>query len=171
MPNVPEPEPVPVRLRKVPRGTFLVGGLIAVALGLPLVSVALLGLARVAGIGDPESPLDRIALLSAIFAGFPAFLSGGGVARLAAHRLAEVRFAGGAVPPLSRALVIAALAMGAAGIGIAVLTAVPIGGMPEEPPLWAIVAAAGLVAGAITGVAIGLLVGMRQRRYLARVGP
>ena len=138
---------------KPPRGTFWIGGAVGLALGLPLLSLMLLLAARVLAVGDPTNGLDRIGRMALAFAGFPAFLTGGGVARLAAYR--------------PRALLAGTLAMGAAGIGLAYLTAVPLGGMPEDPIRWAWLALAGLTSGAVTGLAIAGLVETRHRRLSA----
>lgn len=152
-------------LRKVPRWNFWLGAWVAILVGLPLVSVAVYLLAGT-GLGDVASPLPRVMRFALIFAGLPAFLSGGGVARLVAHRVAEAPARPrGLLHALVRPLLIAAFAMGAAGIGLTYLVVVPLGGMPERAQAWAPVAAAGFVAGALTGLAIGALVGLRQRRH------
>ena len=74
--------------RKTPRGTFWIGGAVGLALGLPLLSMLLYAIAAGVGVGDPATSIDRIGRIALAFAGFPAFLTGGGVARLAAHRTA-----------------------------------------------------------------------------------
>ncbi|MSP16070.1 MAG: hypothetical protein EXR73_05560 [Myxococcales bacterium] len=148
--------------RKVPRATFLLGALIGLAAP-PLVGVALLLLARTVGIGDAASTAERNAHFALLFAGLPALLSGGGVARLVAHRLAER-----AGPPrLRTALALGVSAMALASIGLAILTAVPLGELPEEPLGFAPIAAAGLVAGMLPGATIGLITLLRQRRHQA----
>src|SRR5262249_46548459 len=110
----------PMKPRKIPRGTFWIGGLAALALGLPLTTLALAFLAERLHIGRPDATQAQIGLMAAIFAGLPAFLTGGGVARLVAHRLAE-----SPAPRVWRGLVLAVLAMALGGIGIMVLAAVP----------------------------------------------
>jgi hypothetical protein len=132
---------------------------VGLALGIPLAALTLFALLSSMGPHDADSGLGRIARMAGIFAGFPAFLAGGGVARLIAHRLAE----GGS--GTRRGLFIGALAMAVAGAGIEVLTAVPVGGMPPESAAWAAVVGAGAISGAITGLAIGALVGMRVARH------
>jgi hypothetical protein len=81
------------------------------------------------------------------------------VARLVAHRMAERPDSG-----LGRAVARAAAAMGFAGIGLALICAVPLGVLPEEPKYWWPLAIVGAVAGTVTGVAVAVLAGMRQRR-------
>lgn len=149
----------PSKVRKIPRFTFLMGGAAALAVGVPLLAAALAILARTAGVGDPATGLERLTRLAYVFAGFPAFLSGGGAARLAAHRAAESGAVGWRLP-----LVAGAASMGLAGAALAYLVAVPAGGMPEEPVRWIGAGVAGLLAGALTGLGIGALVALRQRR-------
>jgi len=152
-----------MRRRKVPRGTFWIGGLTAVALGIPLHVLGIAALSQRLGWGPPQLELDRILIISSIFSGFPAFLAGGGVARLCAHRLAE-RPGAGVRHALARALP----AMGLAGLGLALLCAVPLGLLPDDPRRWGPLGATGLAAGVITGLAIAILAGMRHRRHVAR---
>ncbi len=149
--------------RKVPRGTFWIGALSGVALGLPLTTVALGLVADRLHIGRSDVTQAQIGVLALIFAGVPAFLTGGGVARLVAHRLAE-----STAPTAGRALVLGAVAMALGGIGLVVLVAVPLGGLPERAARWWPLAAAGVVVGAVTGLAIGVLVGGRALRHRGR---
>jgi hypothetical protein len=149
--------------RKIPRGTFLLGGSVGGALGIALQVLGIFGLTQVLRWGPLEAGIDRILSISLIFAGFPTFLAAGGVARLVSHRLAE-KPAGG----LGRAVLRGALAMAAAGMGLALLCAVPLDALPEKPQHWAPMFGVGALAGAVTGAAIGVLVAMRQRRHAAR---
>jgi hypothetical protein len=151
-----------MKVRKIARGTFWIGALVTVALGLPLTAIALRALARRAGIGDPEAGLEHILALAAVFAGFPSWLAGGGVARLVAHRMTEREVS------VRRSLIPGCAAMTAVGMGMAVLTAVPLGGMPERPLRWLPVFLVGAVVGAVVGVAVGILVAMRQRRHIEK---
>src|SRR5262245_26522208 len=143
---------------KIPRGTFWMGGAVGLALGLPLLSLLLCALAHALGVGDPSTGFDRIGRIAMIFAGLPAFLTGGGVARLAAHRLRDDP----GRPSPKHALVLGAAAMSTGGIGLAYLVAVPLGGMPGEPLRWMWLALAGGCAGGLTGLTIGGLVGLRS---------
>ncbi len=148
-----------VKIRKIPRGTFWIGGLASLALQIPLVTAGIYGLTHPVGWGARAHGLEHILSISAIFAGIPALLVGGGVARLAAHRLAERPEIG-----LAGSLRRAAVTMAVGGIGLALLAAVPLGVLPEHPARWWPVGVVGLVAGALTGLAIAVLAGMRQKR-------
>jgi hypothetical protein len=152
-----------MEVRKIPRGTFVAGGLAGVALGLPLLALALEAVAHTFRVGPTDSSRAHILLFAGIFAGLPTLLSGGGVARLVAHRLAE-----SATPRAGRGVLLGAIAMAIAGIGAALLTVVPLGNLPEKPAAWWPFLAAGLAVGAVTGVAIGLLVAGRTLRYRQR---
>jgi hypothetical protein len=147
-----------MKLRKVPRFTFWIGGLAAIAIALPLTSYALLFLARRLHIADPDATLERIVILSAVFAGFPTLLAGGGVARLVAHRVAE-----GA--QVRTGLWKGMITMGAAGVGAMTLTAVAVGGLPEKPARWAPMFGAGLLVGLVTGLLISVLAALRAKRH------
>ncbi len=153
-----------MKLRKIPRGTFWIGGLAAVAVCLPLTALGLLAVAQRLHVGAADATEWQAFTFAAIFAGIPTFLVGGGVARLVAHRLAESE-----APSARRALVVGAIAMGIGGVGTAILTAVPLGGLPEKPAGWWPIAVAGLVAGVATGLAIGFLVGARTLRHRRRL--
>lgn len=151
-----------MKIRKIPRGTFWVGGLAAVALAVPLTTLAVHGLIRELAWGGRDVPLDRIFMTSLAFVGFPAFVTGGGVARLAAHRLAE-RPEIGVAGAVRRGV----LAMAVAGIGLALLGVVPLGILPDRPREWWPVAVVGLVLGVTCGLAVAVLAAMRQRRRAA----
>ncbi len=147
--------------RKIPRGTFWLGGFVGIALGLPLLSLTVLALARHLGVPDAEASIDRVAALAGIFAGLPALLSSGGVARVVAHRMAEIG------PDASVRVGVKAgiWTMAVAGMGLIVLVALPEGALPEQRSHWIPLIIAGCVDGALTGAAIGFLTGMRQRRH------
>jgi O-antigen/teichoic acid export membrane protein len=152
-----------MKVRKIPRGTFWLGAFASVAMGLPIVSFALFMLAQRVGIGDPTASLAHILTLAGIFAGVPTLLSGGGVARLVAHRLVEQKRS------MWRGLAIATAAMSLVGVAMTTLVAVPLGGMPDRPVQWAPIFAVGLAIGAVTGLAVGLLTAMRVKRHPAVV--
>ena len=149
--------------RKIPRGTFLLGGLAGGALAVALQVLGIFGLTQVLRWGPLEAGIDRILTISMIFAGFPAFLAAGGVARLVSHRLAEKPDGG-----LGTAVMRGALAMAAAGLGLALLCAVPLDALPEKPLHWAPMFGVGALAGALAGAAIAVLTRMRQRRHAGR---
>lgn len=153
-------------MRARERSVFWVGAAVGAALGLPLVSLAVTALT---GLGNPPE-LTRALRLACIFAGVPALLMGGGVARLTASRLVEHRVAK-APGRLPRALGIGASAMGVAGAGLAVLVGTPLGGMPDHAAGWIALLAAGMAAGAITGLPIGALVAARFARAGERSSP
>jgi hypothetical protein len=153
-----------MKLRKIPRGTFGLGGLAAAALCLPLTTLALQALARSAQLGAAAATDAQVLLSAAIFAGIPTFLTGGGVARLVAHRLVESH-----APSLAKGLLTGVLAMGIAGAGLTLLAAVPLGGLPEKPARWWPIFAAGVAVGAVTGLAVGLLVAGRTLRHRRRL--
>jgi uncharacterized membrane protein YbhN (UPF0104 family) len=151
-----------MKLRKIPRGTFLLGGLGAVALSVPLLSIGIYTLTQELGWGPKVASLDDIFWISLIFSGFPALVVGGGVARLVAHRCAEQDLS------LPRALILGALTLGLGGIGLALVTALPLGALPEDPRHWSPLGGVGLLAGALTGLALSILVALRGRRHRAR---
>lgn len=151
--------------RAVSRATFWLGGLAAVALAPALVAAALGLLARRGGFGDPLTGADTRLFVAAGFAGLPAFVTGGGVARLIAYRRHEAQ----ADARFWRDLALGAGAMGIAGIALAVLTAVPLGNLPDEPRRWAPLILVGFAIGVPTGLAIAALTSIRQARRDARV--
>src|SRR5215470_12422614 len=104
-----------MEVRKIPRGTFALGGACAVALALPLLALALEAVGHAFHLGPADASRARLLTFAAIFAGLPMFLTGGGVARLVAHRLAE-----NPAPRAARALATGAAAMGLGGVGIMV---------------------------------------------------
>src|SRR5262249_15453033 len=139
-----------------------IGGLAALALGLPLTTLALAQLAEHRHIGRADLSQIQIGTMALIFAALPTFLTGGGVARLVAHRLVEA-----ATPPATRRLGIGAVAIACGGVGTIVLTAVRIGGLPEHARDWWPLGVLGAGMGAVIGIAIALLVGLRALRHRA----
>jgi hypothetical protein len=133
------------------------GGLVGAAAVLPLLALTL---ARVP-LFDPAPAGDLLAQ-AAIFGGIPALLTAGGIARLVAHRAAERGTSMGA------GIARGATAMALCGAALAVVTVVAQPGSPEDPRGWALVAATGVPAGILAGVAIALVAITRQRRFEAR---
>jgi hypothetical protein len=150
-----------MKLRKVPRGTFWIGGLASLAMGVPLLALGIHAVSSTLGLGRSPAPLDRTFWISLAFAGVPAFIAGGGVARLVAHRLAENPHLG-----VQNALWRGGWAMAVAGAGLAILAGVPLGTLTENLVTWVPVGIAGLASGALTGVAVSLLTALRQRRFV-----
>jgi hypothetical protein len=142
--------------RRVHPLTFWVGAGIGLGLTLPLVCFGFLLLART-GLVAAE-PGVRLARFAMIFAGLPALLSGGGAARLAAHRVLEVP----GYRVIRTAFARATPAMIVTGAGLMVLVGVPLGGMPEEPWRWSFLALTGAIAGIPAGLAIAWWVARRS---------
>ena len=125
--------------RPPPPGGFLKGALLGFVAVIPALAAAIYALSRF-GIGDGASSYQRIVGFVAIFAGLPTVLSAGGVGRVAAHQGVRA----------------AALAFAAAGAGLVLLGAIPLGGLPEDPLQWLWLCFAGAVMGAMLGAVIGL---------------
>ncbi len=136
----------------IPSGTFWIGASCGLLLGVPLLTLAIAA-------GQHGVPVDVVLSHAAIFAGFPAAITTGGVARLIAARLAE----GDRPPTVGRALAVGVPVMTVAGGGLGVLVLIPLG--PPAPSGWGPMLAASAAAGLATGAAVAVLVGMRQRRH------
>jgi hypothetical protein len=146
--------------RKIPRGTFVVGGLAAVALATPVLSAGLYGLTSRLGWGLRQPGLEEILVITLIFAGLPALLTGGGVARFVAHRIAE-----SPASALGGAMARGAVTFAVAGVGLALLAAMPLAVLPLHVERWWPLGVLGVVAGAITGAGMTVLVALRARRH------
>jgi hypothetical protein len=138
-----------------PRGGFWKGALLGFVLGLPATAGAVYLAARF-GIGDRAASFETTLRFAVVFAGVPAILSAAGVGRAAA-RAAVAKTRGG----LMRSARTGALGFAAACVGLTLLVAVPIGGLPPSPVRWLWLAPPGAVAGAVVGVLIGLWAGSR----------
>jgi hypothetical protein len=149
-----------MRLRKIPRGTFLVGGLAAVALASSVLSAGIYGLTTRLGWGLRQPDLREILVITLVFSGIPALLTGGGVARFVAHRMAESN-----APTMAKAMARGAATFAVAGVGLALLAAMPLGVLPMRVAGWWPLGVVGLVAGAVTGAGMTVLVALRQRRH------
>jgi hypothetical protein len=136
-----------------PAYAFSKGALLGAVLVIPAMAAAVFVLARF-GIGDGAAPFSRALEAAVMFAGVPAILTAGGVGRLAAR--AVIAPDKGTV---GRGIGAAALAFAAAGAGLVLLAAIPLGHLPEQPVRWLWVGAAGAVAGAMAGAVIGLWAG------------
>ena len=142
--------------RRVHRLTFWVGAGIGLGVTLPLLCCAFMILARAGVVAD--QPGVRLARFAMIFVGLPALLTGGGVARLAAHRTLEVP----GYRVVRTAFARATPAMAVAGAGLIVLLGVPLGGLPEEPWRWSFIGLAGLISGIPAGLVIAWWVARRS---------
>jgi len=136
-----EPRPPPF--------AFWKGVAIGAVVIVPLVAATVWVLAHL-GLGDPSVPWFVDLRFTAIFAGTAAVLSAGGIGRLAAQ--ASVEGSGG----LKRAVFVAARTQAVAGAGLVILAAIPHGHLPHSR--WSFLWFA--IAGALTGVAGGAVIGM-----------
>ncbi len=132
-----------------PAGAFLRGALVGIGVVLPLVILVVFGLSRI-GIGDPATPFVRVVELALMFAALPAALTAGGVARFAGREalLSDE-------PSVAVACKAGAKVFAPAGVGLVLLTALPLGKLPEQSWLWIWIAVVGALTGALAGVAIG----------------
>jgi hypothetical protein len=144
--------------RNIPKGTFWIGAFCGTVLGIPLLTLML-------SVCQPTVPLSLIFLHAAGFAGVPALVTTGGVARWVAHRLA----AGDRPPSVGAALRISAPALAVGGAGWAILALVPLG--PPIPSSWGLPIAGGALVGIVTAAAVAVLVGVRQKRHTEGLPP
>jgi len=119
------------------------------ALEIPALSATVWILARF-GVGNPDATFMEIVRLTTVFAGIAAVLTAGGIGRLAAHAAPAGR---------RRAVWVAARAHAAAGIGLAIIAAIPLGHVPTSPTGFIPIAVAGVLCGAACGAVIGLVCG------------
>jgi len=133
------------------RAPFALGAAIGFVVGLPAFSAAVY-LLSLAGLGDTGRSYADVLRLALIFAGAPIVLTAGGVGRVAARAADR-----GALAPLRAG----ASVMAVAGVGLIILVALPVGGLPDSWPPWLWYLPAGGVTGAAVGAAIGAVVGNR----------
>ncbi|MCB9564393.1 MAG: hypothetical protein H6708_28760 [Kofleriaceae bacterium] len=100
------------------------------------------------GIGHPDLLFVDALRTTTLFAGVAALLTAGGIGRLAAH--ASLR-TGGRRTAIWRA----ARTQAVAGAGLVIIATIPNGDLPTDHRLWAAMALAGLMCGAVCGVLIG----------------
>jgi len=124
--------------------------LTGIAVEIPVLTATVWLLAQV-GIGNPDAPVMRIMRLTTVFAGAAAIFTAGGIGRLAAYASID----GGR----KRAVLVAARAHAVASVGLVLIAAIPHGHLPGPSPAWLAFAAGGVVAGAASGVLIGLMCG------------
>jgi hypothetical protein len=131
-----------------PPWAFSKGALLGFVAALPVTAIIVWLLAHL-GLGDPTS-YRRTLRFAIVFAGLPAVLAAGGTGRIAAR--AAIARPTGAV---RRAIRAAAITFAAAGAGLALLTALPLGG-PATGTRWLVLALAGAGGGLAVGGIIGL---------------
>lgn len=150
---VPEARGRPREAAMPPPFAFFKGALVGALIVVPAVAVTAFALSRL-GFGDRWAPLIKFLRMAVLFAGLPTVFSSGGVGRLAARAAVDVR--GGGV---RRAMRRAAWTEAAVGAGAVLLTAIPMGRLPDDPHGWVALAVGGALAGACCGVIIGVFCG------------
>jgi hypothetical protein len=133
---------------------FLKGAVFGLILLVPLTALAVYVLGRL-GIGDPEASYYNIIAFAAVFAGLPAMITAGGVGRAAASALVRPGERGGPAACTRVAMIDTALT----GIGLVLLTVVPLGEVPTEVGTWVWIIVLGASTGALGGFVLGLWVG------------
>jgi hypothetical protein len=133
-----------------PRWGFWKGMLTGAAIEVPALSATVWLLARL-GFGDPDVPMMRVMRLTTVFAGVAAVFTAGGIGRLSAYASID----GGR----RRAMFVAARAHAAASIGLVLIAAIPHGHLPGRSPAWLAFPIGGVIAGAASGLVIGLVCG------------
>jgi hypothetical protein len=133
-----------------PRWGFWKGLLTGVAIEVPALTAAVWVLAQL-GIGNPDVSVMRIMRLTTVFAGAAAIFTAGGIGRLSAYASID----GGR----RRAMFVAARAHAVASAGLVLIAAIPHGQLPGHSLAWLAYPAAGVVTGAVSGAAIGLVCG------------
>lgn len=134
-----------------PRWGFSKGFLTGVAIEVPVITLAVWVLAQI-GVGDPDVSFMHVMRLTTVFAGIAAVLTAGGIGRLAAFASVD----GGR----KKAMLVAGRAHAAASAGLVLIAAIPHGHLPgKHAAQWLAYPAAGIVAGALCGMAIGLVCG------------
>ena len=142
-PVSPRPSPAPASWG------FWKGLLTGAAIEIPAFSATVWVLARL-GVGNPDATFMEIVRLTTVFAGIAALFTAGGIGRLAAHAAPAGR---------RRAVWVAARAHAAAGAGLAIIAAIPLGQVPTSPTGFIPIAIAGALCGAACGAVIGLVCG------------
>jgi hypothetical protein len=135
--------------RKLPAHGFWKGAAAGLLVVIPAAAITVWLAARV-GILDQDAGLISCLRMALVFGGLAAVLTAGGVGRLAAQ--ASIEGTGGRI----RAVIAGARAMAAGGAALTLIAAIPLGGLPAGPTGWISL----VVAGAISGAASGVLIGM-----------
>jgi hypothetical protein len=146
-PNLPT---VSTRLHAAfpPRWGFFKGLLTGMVIEVPGLTAGVWLLARL-GVGDRDASWMHILRLTTVFAGIAALFTAAGIGRLAAY--ASVDKIGGR----RHAMAIAARAHAAAGAGLLMIAAIPLGHFPDRGLAWLLIPVMGAVVGAACGAIIG----------------
>ncbi len=142
-----------------PPNAFLKGAVLGIFLLVPLTALAVYLLGRLE-IGDPQASYYSIIGFAAVFAGLPAMVTAGGVGRAAASALVRPGERGGPAASTRVATIDTALT----GIGLVLLTVVPLGEVPTEVGTWVWIVVLGASTGALGGFVLGLWIGYGSRR-------
>lgn len=142
-----------------PPHAFLKGAVLGLLLLVPLTALAVYVLGRL-GIGDPQASYYSIIAFAAVFAGLPAMVTAGGVGRAAASALVRPGERGGPAACTRVATIDSALT----GVGLVLLTVVPLGEVPTEVGTWVWIIVLGAATGALGGFVLGLWVGYGSPR-------
>ncbi len=134
-----------------PPNAFLKGAVLGLILLVPLTALAVYLLGRLE-IGDPQASYYSIIAFAAVFAGLPAIITAGGIGRAAASALVRPGERGGPAASTRVATIDAALT----GIGLVLLTVVPLGEVPIEVGTWVWIIVLGASTGALGGFVLGL---------------
>ncbi|HLL22885.1 MAG TPA: hypothetical protein VK427_12185, partial [Kofleriaceae bacterium] len=116
------------------------------AIEIPLIAATVWVAARL-GVGNQEVGLMPVVRLAAVFAGFAALLTAGGIGRLAAYTAVE--------HGRKRAVIAAARTHAIATAGLVLIAAIPHGELEFRSISWLLLPGLGLLAGAISGAIIG----------------
>ena len=153
-----EPAPAAIDPGPPPNG-FLKGAVLGLLLLVPLTALAVYLLGRL-GVGDPQASYYSIIAFAAVFAGLPAMVTAGGVGRAAASALVRPGERGGPAACTRVATIDTALT----GIGLVLLTVVPLGEVPTEVGTWVWIIVLGAATGALGGFVLGLWIGYGSRK-------
>ena len=133
-----------------PRWGFFKGLLTGAVLEVPAIATGVWLLARL-GLGNTDVGFMRILRLTAVFTGVAGVLTAAGIGRLAAYASRS----GGR----RRAVIVAARTHAAAGAGLLLIAAIPLGHLPAHLSRWLAYPVMGGAIGAGLGAAIGLVCG------------
>jgi hypothetical protein len=160
------PDPIAPRLTRrlpaaiPPRWGFLKGLCVGAVVEVPAFAASVWLLGRL-GASDPDAGFTRLFRLTAVFAGIAAVLTAAGIGRIAAQAsVAQVsRGDEVAIGGRRHAMWIAARTHAVAGIGLLIIAAIPQGHLPDHHARWLIMVPVGTLAGAVCGLAIGVVCG------------